>query len=130
MFNLKSALLVFTTLLISATAEQVALAAATDVTLPSPNAKSIVPIDPVGDVVAVQGGLNKPTLIIYQHRLGHLVSVHVKGAFSTGSTNTETIVPAKNVLHGTPLAVAQRSRTDKDPLGVVSNILPYISTSY
>ncbi|KAL0567190.1 hypothetical protein V5O48_014802 [Marasmius crinis-equi] len=76
-----------------------------------------VPVDPAGDVVAIQSPTNKPTWIVYQNRRkGNLVAMRVSGPFSDGQlVETVTAVPANRVLFGTPLAIAQQSQEDNDP---------------
>ena len=84
------------------------------------SAMTISQINPIGEIVAVQGANNRPTLIIYQDTFGSDIrAATVSDTFSTGHRiKEETIVPGPDALFGTPLAAVQFNQ-DVDQLGNV-----------
>ncbi|KAF9259877.1 hypothetical protein L218DRAFT_947224 [Marasmius fiardii PR-910] len=65
-------------------------------------------VDPVGQVVTVQGSDNRPGFVVYQDASsGNLVAVGMSDAFSAGlrTSAKQTLVPSTGILWGSPLAI-------------------------
>ncbi|KAF9259872.1 hypothetical protein L218DRAFT_1055679 [Marasmius fiardii PR-910] len=119
MFSFKS-LVVLLSFLVAVSAEATATTSATVVTaataVASPEAAAnsfassitFTNVNPVGQVVAVQGLDNRPGFIVYQEASsGNLLAVGVSNSFSVGhrSTGYVVIVPSTEILWGSPLAI-------------------------
>ncbi|KAF9259882.1 hypothetical protein L218DRAFT_1003248 [Marasmius fiardii PR-910] len=93
--------------------------AATDASF-APNTIAYADINPVDQIVTVQGTNNRPGFVIYQDASsGDLVAVGMSDTFATGvRTTRQTIVPSADILWGSPLSLTSWIPSAND-VGVV-----------
>ncbi|KAL0058222.1 hypothetical protein AAF712_015118, partial [Marasmius tenuissimus] len=79
-------------------------------------AGDIVPLGPVGDLVAAQAPNNQPSWVFYQAGNGDLMGMRVSGPFSDGQrTASRVIVPSGGILPGSPIAATTQNAGFQDP---------------